>query len=155
METKRHNREYSASDIGSTFNDLVHLYNTCMQLTLGKYGLYPGQPQLLFAIKDLLNPTQNELAKHLGIGKASAGISVRRLEKGGFLKRIRDKNDTRCIRLQVTPKGEEYVRWCTIDYDMFFATMLEDFDMDERGYAYNMISRMDTNLKALRERLES
>lgn len=155
MEARRLKREHTAGDIALAFNDLTHTYNICMQLTLGKYGLYPGQPQVLFALKEMGRPTQNELAARLGVGKASAGISVRRLATGGFIKRVRDKKDTRCIRIQLTPKGEEYVRWCTIDYDMFFSTMLENFSPEERGDAFLMLSRMGGSLKSLRSRLES
>ena len=122
---------------------------------LGKYGLYPGQPQVLFALSKLGAPTQNELAAHLGIGKASAGVSIRRLETGGFVKRIRDKKDTRCIRLSLTKKGEDYARWCSIDYDMFFTTMLESFSAEERGEALACIKAMEGSLDALRSRLES
>ncbi|NCB31225.1 MAG: MarR family transcriptional regulator, partial [Clostridia bacterium] len=124
-------------------------------LTLGKYGLYPGQPQVLFALKELGRPTQNELAEYLGVGKASAGISVRRLESGGFVKRTRDKKDTRCIRIYLTPKGQEYARWCSIDYDMFFTTMMENFSSEEKSASFAMLTRMETSLKALRDRLES
>ena len=87
-------REKLTADFGEAFLTLQHTYNICMQLLLGKYGLYPGQPQVLFALSKLGAPTQNELAAHLGIGKASAGVSIRRLETGGFVKRIRDKKDT-------------------------------------------------------------
>ena len=98
MEARRKTQEQSTGEIGRALHSLNHTYNICMQLTLGKYGLYPGQPQVLFALKELGRPTQNELAATLGVGKASAGISVRRLESGGFVKRVRDKPDTRCIR---------------------------------------------------------
>ena len=105
-------REKLTADFGEAFLTLQHTYNICMQLLLGKYGLYPGQPQVLFALSKLGAPTQNELAAHLGIGKASAGVSIRRLETGGFVKRIRDKKDTRrCIRLSLTKKGD---RLCTM-----------------------------------------
>lgn len=154
MEARRQKRELSVGDIGHAFHDLAHTYTICMQLTLGKYGLYPGQPQVLFALKNLQRPTQNELAAYLGVGKASAGISLRRLENGGFIKRTRDKKDTRCIRIHLTPKGEEYVRWCSIDYDMFFSTMLESFTSDERSEAFNMLNRMNASLNGLRSRLE-
>ena len=94
-------------------------------------------------IRDSGAPTQNELAAHLGIGKASAGVSIRRLETGGFVKRIRDKKDTRCIRLSLTKKGEDYARWCSIDYDMFFTTMLESFSAEERGEVTRRAARAD------------
>ena len=68
-------REKLTADFGEAFLTLQHTYNICMQLLLGKYGLYPGQPQVLFALSKLGAPTQNELAAHLGIGKASASAS--------------------------------------------------------------------------------
>lgn len=147
-------REKLTREFGDMFLKLLHTHTICMQLMLGKYGLYPGQPQVLFAIRDQKNPTQNELADKLGIGKASAGVSIRRLEKGGFIKRTRDKKDTRCVRISLTQKGEDYARWCNIDYDMFFTTMLENFTADERAEALRFVTSMEGSLDNLRKRLE-
>lgn len=148
-------REKITRDFGSAFLSLQHTSALCMQLLLSKYNLYPGQPQVLFALKELGAPTQNELASHLCIGKASAGVSIRRLESGGFIKRTRDKKDTRCIRLTLTQKGEEFARWCSIDYDMFFTTMLEELTPDERIAAYSFLRSMEKSLTGLKKRLES
>ena len=68
-------REKLTADFGEAFLTLQHTYNICMQLLLGKYGLYPGQPQVLFALSKLGAPTQNELAAHLGIGKYPYAVS--------------------------------------------------------------------------------
>ncbi|MBR5292301.1 MAG: MarR family transcriptional regulator [Clostridia bacterium] len=148
-------REKLTRDFGNAFLSLQHTSTLCMQLLLSKYNLYPGQPQVLFALKELGAPTQNELAAYLGVGKASAGVSIRRLESGGFVKRTRDKKDTRCIRLSLTQKGEEFARWCNIDFDMFFTTMLEELSLDERASAYEFIQSMEKSLTGLKERLES
>ncbi len=147
--------EEITSKTGLAFQKLVHTYNICMQRTLNKYGLYPGQPQLMFAIRDLEAPTQNELAIKLSVSKASVGVSLRRLESSGFVKRVRDKGDTRCIRIALTKKGLEYVRWCDIDYEVLFTTMLEGFTGDEKERAFSTLERMDTSLMELKGRLES
>jgi len=147
-------RERLTREFGDMYLKLQHTHTICMQLMLGKYGLYPGQPQVLFAIQDMKNPTQNELADRLGIGKASAGVSIRRLEKGGFIKRSRDRKDTRCVRISLTQKGVDYARWCNIDYDMFFTTMLESFTVEERNDALHFITSMNNSLDELRKRLE-
>ena len=148
-------REKLTRDFGNAFLSLQHTSTLCMQLLLNKYNLYPGQPQVLFALKELGAPTQHELAAHLGVGKASAGVSIRRLESGGFIKRTRDKKDTRCIRLSLTSKGEEFARWCSIDYDMFFTTMLEELSAEEKASAYELVRSMEKSLTGLKERLES
>jgi DNA-binding MarR family transcriptional regulator len=140
---------------GVEFRSLFHTYNACMQRMLSKYGLYPGQPQMLFAIRQMQTPTQNELAQELNVSKASAGVSLRRLEAAGFVKRVRDKKDTRCVRITLTPKGQEYARWCDIDFELIFTTLLEDFTPDGRDQAISTVQRMNKSLTLLRERLES
>jgi DNA-binding MarR family transcriptional regulator len=144
----------SALDFSRAFQALDHTYSICMQRTLSKYGLYPGQPQLLFAVRSLNRPTQNELATVLCISKASVGVSLRRLENAGFLKRMRDKEDSRCIRILLTKKGEEYARWCDIDFEMIFTTMLEGLTFEQRENTLQQIKRMEKNLDELRTRLE-
>lgn len=148
-------REEITASAGHEFQTLLHVYNLCMQRTLSKYGLYPGQPQLLFAVRALGTPTQNELAEQLAISKASVGVSVRRLETTGFIKRVRDKKDTRCVRIMLTQKGQEYARWCEIDFEMFFTTLLEDFTAEERANVLDMLQRMNKSMRAFKERLES
>ena len=144
----------STLDFSRAFQALEHTYSISMQRTLSKYGLYPGQPQLLFAVRSLNRPTQNELATVLCISKASVGVSLRRLESAGFLKRVRDKEDSRCIRILLTKKGEEYARWCDIDFEMIFTTMLEGFTFEQRENTLQQIKRMEQNLDELRKRLE-
>ena len=140
--------------VSEAFCELVRTYNACMQKTLSKYGLYPGQPQVLFAINRLGAPTQIELASQLGVTKASAGVSLRRLEAAGFVKRVRDKLDTRCVRIRLTQKGADYARWCDIDFEMIYTTMMETFNADEREGAVNTINEMNRSLTGLKERLE-
>jgi len=142
-------------DVGSHFLNLVHTFNSCIQKTLNKYGLYPGQPQILFAIKELAVPTQNDLAIKLKVSKASIGTSLRRLEKSGFVKRSRDKSDTRCIRISLTQKGLDYARWCEIDFEMIYMTMLESFNAEERDTLLKLIPEINKNLSGLKERLDS
>lgn len=154
MENIERQYEQTSRRAGQALNELIQTYNFCMQRTLSKYGLYPGQPPLLFAVRDAENPTQNELAERLAVSKASVGVSLRRLEKAGFVKRVQDKKDTRCNRVALTKKGLEYVRWCEIDYDMIYTTLMENFSGDERERAAETIERMLKSLNGLRERIE-
>ena len=143
MDTVERQYEQTSRRTGEALHELIQTYNFCMQRTLSKYGLYPGQPPLLF-----------DLAEKLAVSKASVGVSLRRLEKAGFVKRVQDKKDTRCNRIALTPKGQEYARWCAIDYDMLYATLLENFSGDERERVAETIERMLKSLNGLRERIE-
>ncbi len=146
-------------EAGDAFMRLCQTYQFCTQRTLRKYGLYPGQPAILFAIskaqQEGAKPTQNQLADALGITRASAGVSLRRMEKAGFVKREADPYDTRCNRIVLTKKGAEFAHWCEMDVEMIFTNMMEDFEADERGRAVETLRRMQKGMAAMRARFES
>ncbi|MEG1547933.1 MAG: MarR family winged helix-turn-helix transcriptional regulator [Clostridia bacterium] len=148
MSADNFTTEFSAS-----FRSMLRTYEYCMQSVLNKYGLYPGQPQLLFAIRDTGSPSQNQLAAILKVSKASVGVSLRRMENAGFVRRIRDKDDTRCIRIALTKQGEDFARWCEIDFEMLFTTMLQGLESDQREITLYAIKDIDSSLSDLKIRL--
>lgn len=148
-------QEHITRDAWEAFMQLIQVHGFCMQHTLKKYGLYEGQPAFLFQIRDMGAPSQNELAKALGVSKSSAGVTLRRLEKSGFVKREQDRLDSRCNRVALTKKGQEITRWCEMDVDMVANNMLEDFSADEREAALKVIKRMYKGLDAMRMRIKS
>jgi len=158
----QNNMQYqrTVDEVREAFGLLVQTYQFCTQRTLRKYGLYPGQPALLFALtkaeeENGVRPTQNDVAVMLGVSRASAGVSIRRLEKAGFVKRTQDAADTRCNRIALTKKGKEFARWCEIDTENIFINMLEDFTADERVEVLDILRRMNRGLTNMKERILS
>lgn len=131
------------------------MYEFCMAHTLDKYGLYEGQPSVLFKVRELNYPKQNDLAKALGISKSSVGVSLRRLEKNGFIAREDDSTDSRCMRIKLTKKGEEFTHWCDIDMDMLANNMMELFTNDEHARLIEDLERMYKGLENMRARIKS
>jgi len=77
------------------------------------HGLEPQQHQLLLAVRALDEPegtTIGRLAERLLIRHHSAVGLVDRLEEGRLAKRVRGGDDRRQVRVQLTPKGEAYLK---------------------------------------------
>lgn len=73
-------------------------------------GLEPQQYQVLLAIRGLKDgetATIGTLAERLTIKHHSAGELVDRLEKNGFVKRMRDREDRRQVHVVLLPRGEK------------------------------------------------
>ncbi|MDR1620396.1 MAG: MarR family transcriptional regulator [Clostridiales bacterium] len=151
----QNNHKGSMREVLDAYVRLNQTYAFCMQRTLQKYGLYEGQPAILFKLRELKNPNQNDIATALRISKSSAGISLRRLEKGGFIRREQDKADSRCNRIVLTKKGEEFAHWCDLDMDMMAANLMENFDAEERERVLDMLRRMQAGLENMRARIKS
>ncbi len=73
-------------------------------------GLTPAQHQLLLAIRghpDRLGPTVGEVADYLLLRHHSAVGLVDRAVAAGVVKRVRDPQDHRVVRLQLTAAGSK------------------------------------------------
>lgn len=79
-------------------------------------GLTPMQHQLLLAIRghpDRRGPTIGEVADYLLLRHHSAGELTQRAEMAGLVDRVRDSNDHRVIRLQLTDAGTQSLECLT------------------------------------------
>jgi len=73
-------------------------------------GLTPAQHQLLLAVRghpDRRGPTLGEVADYLLLRHHSAVGLVDRAEAAGLVKRVRDGEDHRVVRLQLSAKGSK------------------------------------------------
>jgi DNA-binding MarR family transcriptional regulator len=73
-------------------------------------GLTPAQHQLLLAIRghpDSRGPTIGEVADYLLLRHHSAVGLIDRADAAGLVKRVRDPDDHRLVRLQLTAAGRQ------------------------------------------------
>lgn len=73
-------------------------------------GLTPAQHQLLLAVRghdDPQGPKVSDVADSLLLRHHSVVGLVDRAEAAGLLRRVRDDNDHRVVRLHLTPSGED------------------------------------------------
>jgi DNA-binding MarR family transcriptional regulator len=74
------------------------------------HGLTASQHQLLLAVRghaDPKGPTISQVADYLLIRHHSAVELADRTEKSGLIERVRDTEDHRAVRLQLSPAGEQ------------------------------------------------
>jgi DNA-binding MarR family transcriptional regulator len=74
---------------------------------LAKLGLHPGQNIALQKIGEEPGITQAQLAERLEVQQPTAANMLRRLEKGGFVRREPSPEDARASTLHLTDKGQE------------------------------------------------
>jgi DNA-binding MarR family transcriptional regulator len=73
-------------------------------------GLTPAQHQLLLAVRghtDPRGPTIGEVADYLLLRHHSAVGLIDRADAAGLVQRVRDPEDHRVVRLQLTAKGDK------------------------------------------------
>lgn len=116
---------------------------------LEKLDLYPGQPQLLLALKHHEHVSQKELAKAMEITPATLTVMLRRMDGKQLVSRESDVQDLRITRLCLTEKGrkkaDEIEEMIAQSNDMFG----ELFSKEEIETVCSMMRRVCAHLDGL------
>ena len=73
---------------------------------VAEQGLFSGQEDIILTLVINEGLTLSELSKILDVSNATASVSVKRMEKSGFIIKKPDKNDARITRLYPTEKAK-------------------------------------------------
>ena len=82
--------------IGPRVNFLSRLVRCKFNDIISEEGLYSGQQDILFAV----------LAEITGVSAATMSVSVKRMEKAGFIVKKPDENDARIMHIYPTEKAK-------------------------------------------------
>lgn len=91
--------------IGPRVNLLSKLIRTTFNEALAEQGLFSGQHDIVISLVENEGVTLSQLAENLGVSVATASVSVKRMEKSGFIEKKPDRDDARIIRLYPTEKA--------------------------------------------------
>lgn len=110
-----------------------------------KTGVYRSQHKLLMILGKHPECSQTELAERLEISPAAVAVSLKKLEKSGFISRQCQESDNRVNQVVITEKG-----WKAIDQSVQYfkeldQAFLEDFSLEELGQLETFLERMIKN----------
>ena len=91
--------------IGPRVNFLSRLIRCKFNEVINEQGLYSGQQDIIFALIENEGITSSELAQITGVSNATMSVSVKRMEKAGFVTKKSDENDARIVRIYPTQKA--------------------------------------------------
>lgn len=93
--------------IGPRIGYLSKLIRKEFNKAAAEQDLFSGQQDILFHINENEGITLRELSNMLGVAPATASVSVKRMEKSGFIIKKADEADGRIIRLYPTEKAKQ------------------------------------------------
>ncbi len=72
-------------------------------------GVYPTQHRLLMELGRNPGVSQVELAEKFDVSAAAITVSLKKLEKGGYISRLVNREDNRSNQVSITEKGSEVI----------------------------------------------
>lgn len=121
-------------------------FRTMIERRVKNTGVYRSQHRLLMHLSRQPNCSQVELAEHLEVSPAAIAVSIKKLEKGGYIKRETDESDNRVHQVTITEKGEQVIRKSIIMFQEVEAQMFCGFSDEEMERMSDFLERIYHNL---------
>lgn len=133
------------------FHALERKHHTAVDSLLYQRGVQNiGQPMILTILsqqKDGTIESQKELARRLRVSPATVTVSLKSMERDGYVRKLSNAEDLRCKPISITEKGREAARLIdevfeTLDHGMYRGFSPEDLTQIS-GFYRRMIENLD------------
>ena len=109
-------------------------------------GIHPSQHHLLMYLSDNGQSTQSSIAAAMEVSSPTIAVSLKKLEKGGYIKKKMDSADNRFNRIVLTPKGEDVVSKSKQLFDAIDGRLLSGFSEEDKERLSGYLDRLLENL---------
>jgi len=111
----------------------------CEDRVFAKYGLTSEQYSVLATMKSLEEPVRiTDVARLLERSTNSVSMIIDRMVKAGLVRRIRDRNDRRAVRLIVTAKSEAALKPATLAALEFIQEVTSPLSQEDKRTFVNL-----------------
>jgi len=105
-------------------------------------GISRQQFDVLYIIYEKGQITMGELCKEISSACSTATDLADKLEKAGYVERIREKRDRRVVRLNILSDGEKLIKSVIARRAQTLGSILEDFQEKERMEAISFLETL-------------
>lgn len=124
-------------------------HRSLLEHHLNRNGLFRGQHQVLMCIWKNPGASQKELAGAHNVSTATIAVTLKKLEKGGYIERLVDREDNRYNKTGLTEKGRQEVEASLSFFAEVEKGMLGGFSVKEKEEFFRYIERLSGNLEAM------
>lgn len=129
-----------------TFLEILRLHYYRTHILLKEIGIYPGQPPMLFVLKEKNAQSQKELANKLNIKPSTITVMLKRMEKANLVIRKKDDKDQRISRVYITEEGEKVCEMLIEIIQKIKDDCFGNFSAEEKRTFKRLFLKMKENL---------
>ena len=123
------------------------LFHRLLERQVSHTGVFPSQHRLLMELDRNPACAQMELAEKFGVSAAAITVSLKKLEKGGYIRRKADREDGRVNHVEITPEGKAVVGQSLRLFEEADELLFAGFGDDEVEALVALLSRAKENLE--------
>ena len=114
-------------------------------------GIHPSQHHFLMHIAKYGACTQNHIAEAMEVSAATVAVSLKKLEKGGYIEKRISESDGRSNLIALTVKGEEVVQKSCRMFEEVYEKMFDTLTEEQQKQFHEYMEQVINNLQAMEE----
>lgn len=123
-----------------------------LERLVDKTGLHRAQHRMLMTLSDHEFDSQTELAAALEISTATVAVSLKKLERDGYIQKTVKAEDSRANFVQLTQKGRQVVEDSREIFEYIDKQATKGFTEEELVFFRTYLKRMYDNLSEISEK---
>ena len=146
--------EMSEKDFLNTANPMMiifinQMHRKKLERLLEGTGLHRAQHRLLMTLSEGEFESQAELAAVLEISTATVAVSLKKLERDGYIQKTTKKDDSRAKFVSLTDKGEDVVARSREIFAYMDQSVIRGFSEEELVTLRKFLKQMYDNVKEI------
>jgi DNA-binding MarR family transcriptional regulator len=112
-------------------------------------GVYSAQHQILMELSRNQFASQKEIADKMNVSSATIAVSLKKLEKGGYISKEIDDADNRLNQITLTDKGKYVVEQSRKIFKSTDLRVFDGFDQKELEELSRLLAKLNKNLEII------
>jgi len=122
-----------------------------MRTHLDSTGVFESQHRLLMTISRHRDYSQKQLADKMNVSTATIAVTIKKLEKDGFIEKIMDPDDNRFNKIGITELGQKVVDDSKNIFKEIESCMFEGFSDEDIDQLTTYLEKINQNLDKCQE----
>ena len=133
--------------IGPRINHSSRLLRQRFNRVVNEAGLFSGQQHILFLLSENEGLTVSGISSALEITPATVSVSIKRMEKAGFVFRRADEKDARITKIYLSEKGVSALHSIREKIDAQEEILSKGMTAQEKEMLSSLLERVISNLE--------
>ncbi len=140
----------STKDIQRKLMCINKLHRTAAEVNMSATGVRRTQHMILMYLHRCNEKiSQKDIAEHFDVSPAAITVSLKKLERDGYVIRRSSENDNRYNEIELSEKGKEVVVYSYNSFEMIDNQTFEGVTDDERAFLVEILDKIIANLKRI------
>ncbi len=145
-EGEKEMREKLVEETARAFRRANRLLMRIIEKKVSSTQVYRGQHQVLMHIAHHSEASQAEIAERMEISPSALAVSLKKLEKGGYIRRSADISDERKKHMEITEAGSKVVSESHVMFQEIENQMFQGFSEEEIQIIHRYLNQIVDNL---------